>query len=72
MLFDWDGTHPGLNLGAKLLISFKCSFKANILLEIIQDIFALDLHLEEIHSFAPRFNPGWVPTQSPGTLIGFD
>ena len=25
----WDGTHPGLNLGAKLGISLKCSSNAN-------------------------------------------
>ena len=60
----WDGTHPGLNLGVKLWIAFKSSSNANILLGVIQEIFALELHFKEIHSFAPRFNPGCVPPQT--------
>ena len=70
----WGGMHPVLDLGVKLWITFKSSSNANILLGVIQEIFALELHLKEINSFAPRFNPGCVPPHTyashPGTLIG--
>ena len=48
---------------AKLWISFKSSSKANITLVLILLIFALDLDFKEIHSFAPRFSPGCIPTE---------
>ena len=57
----WGGTHPGLNHGVKVWITFKSSSNANILLGVIQEIFALELHLKEIHSFAPRIDPECVP-----------
>ena len=60
----WGGTHPGLNLGAKLWISLKCSSNANISWITPNRIFALELDLKVIHSFTPRFNPGCVPSQT--------
>ena len=58
------GMDPELKLGAKLWISFKCSSNANISRHICNIIFALELHFNEIHSFAPRFNPGCVPPKT--------
>ena len=60
----WDGMHLGLKLAVKVWITFKSSYNANILLGVIQEIVALELHFKEIHSFAPRFNPGCVPPQT--------
>ena len=34
----WGGTHPGLNLGAKLWITFKPSSNANVLLGVIHEM----------------------------------
>ena len=53
MLFVSCGTHPGLNLERSYGFPIKSSSKANILIEMIQGIFALELDLKDIHSFAP-------------------
>ena len=61
------GTHPELNLGVKVWITFKSSFNANILLGVIQEIFALELQLKEIYGFAQSFNPGYIPSETNST-----
>ena len=58
MLNVSGGMHPDLNVQAKLWLTFKSKFNANIILDVIHAIFALDLNLKETHSFAPMFNPG--------------
>ena len=53
MLNVSGGMHPDLNVQAKLWLTFKSKFNANIILDVIHAIFALDLNLKETHSFAP-------------------
>ena len=52
MLLSSVGMHPGLNLGAKLWISLKSRSNANINRISTNVMFALELDLKEIHSFA--------------------